>query len=81
MVIQLSQWGIIFLQKIAEKLLRLNTHLDTNKEDLICSLIFIIHPSLSVLSFDLICNHLFSESWKIFEFPQLYLFQQKQKDH
>ena len=75
MVIPLSQWVIIFLQKIAEKLLRLSTHLDTNKEDLICTLIFIIHPSLSALSFDLICNHLFSEFWKIFEFPQLYLFQ------
>ncbi len=70
-----SQWEIIFLQIIAEKQLRLNTHLDTNKEDLICLLIFTIHPSLSDPSFDLICNHLFFESWKIFEFPQFYLFQ------
>ena len=81
MGIPLSQWGIIFLQILAEKQLRLNTHLDTNKEDLICSLIFTIHPSLSALSFDLICNHLFPGSWKIFESPQLYLFQLKQKNH
>jgi len=37
-----------------EKQLRLNTLLDTNKEDLLCSLIFTIHPSLSALSLALI---------------------------
>ena len=46
--------GNYFVQIIVEKQLRLNTHLDTNKEDLICSLIFTIHPSLSALSLALI---------------------------